>query len=85
MFATSNLYINEEDESLIQCVHLPGIAAPVAWCSGYCLMVRRTALEEIEERLEAIKNAVQEKKDEVRTAYEAGKEAYQKEKAKHGA
>lgn len=43
------------------------------------------ALEEIEERLEAIKNSVQEKKDEVRTAYEAGKEAYQKEKAKHGA
>ncbi|MEK6725857.1 MAG: YtxH domain-containing protein [Deltaproteobacteria bacterium] len=41
------------------------------------------ALEEIEERLEAIKNSMQEKKDEVRTAYEAGKEAYQKEKAKH--
>ncbi|MFH1070552.1 MAG: glycosyltransferase [Candidatus Glassbacteria bacterium] len=42
-----NIHINDNDESLIQCVHVPGIAAPVAWCSGYCLMVRRTALDQI--------------------------------------
>lgn len=41
------------------------------------------ALDEIEERLEALKNAVQDKKDEVKVAYEAGKEAFQKEKTKH--
>ncbi|MBF0291356.1 MAG: YtxH domain-containing protein [Nitrospinae bacterium] len=41
------------------------------------------ALEEIEERLEAMKSSVNETKDEVRVAYEAGKEAYRKEKAKH--
>ena len=42
-----NIYVSDEDDSLIQCVHVPGLVAPVAWCSGYCLMVRRAALEEI--------------------------------------
>ena len=41
------IYISDDNESFIQCVHVPGLAAPVAWCSGYCLMVRRSALEEI--------------------------------------
>ncbi len=42
-----NTYTSDNDDSLIQCVHVPGMAVPVAWCSGYCLMVRRSALEEI--------------------------------------
>jgi GT2 family glycosyltransferase len=42
-----NTYISDNDDSLIQCVHVPGMAVPVAWCSGYCLMVRRSALDEI--------------------------------------
>lgn len=41
------------------------------------------ALEEMEERLEALKSAVQEKRGEVKAAYEAGKDAYLKEEAKH--
>ena len=41
------VYTSEEHDGFIQCVHIPGMAAPVAWCSGYCLMVRRSALEEI--------------------------------------
>lgn len=40
-------------------------------------------LQEIEERIEALKKTLQDRKDEVKTAYDAGKEAYQKEKAKH--
>ncbi len=42
-----NTYTSDNDDSLIQCVHVPGMAVPVAWCSGYCLMVRRSALDEI--------------------------------------
>lgn len=45
--AFPNIYTSDNDDSLIQCVHVPGMAAPVAWCSGYCLMVRRSALEAI--------------------------------------
>lgn len=45
--AFPNVYTSDTDDGLIQCVHVPGIAAPIAWCSGYCLMVRRSALEEI--------------------------------------
>jgi len=41
------VYTSDKDEGFIQCVHVPGLAAPVAWCSGYCLMVRRCALEQI--------------------------------------
>lgn len=41
------------------------------------------SIEEIEERIEALKRSLQEKKDEVKAAYEGGKDAYQKEKAKH--
>jgi len=41
------IYTSDENDSFIQCVHIPSLAAPVAWCSGYCLMVRRSALEEI--------------------------------------
>jgi GT2 family glycosyltransferase len=44
-FATT--YTSDRNDGFIQCVHVPGIAVPVAWCSGYCLMVRRTALEDI--------------------------------------
>ncbi len=28
-------------------MHVPGLAVPVAWVSGYCLLVRRRALAEI--------------------------------------
>lgn len=45
--AFATVYTSDRNESFIQCVHIPGLAVPVAWCSGYCLMVRRSALEEI--------------------------------------
>jgi hypothetical protein len=41
------IYTQDKDDRFIQCVHVPGIVSPVAWCSGYCLMVRRSALREI--------------------------------------
>ncbi len=41
------------------------------------------ALHDLEERLEAIKVSVKDKRDEVKAAYDAGKNAYLKEKEKH--
>ena len=41
------VYTSDREDCFIQCVHVPGLAVPVAWCSGYCLMVRRSALEDI--------------------------------------
>ncbi|MDO8446885.1 MAG: YtxH domain-containing protein [Deltaproteobacteria bacterium] len=41
------------------------------------------ALEEAQERIEAAKGYAYDKKDEVKAAIEAGKDAYQKENAKH--
>jgi gas vesicle protein len=42
-----------------------------------------SALEEAEERIESAKGYVRDKKDEAKAAYEAGKEAFYKEKARH--
>jgi len=41
------VYTQDRDDSYIQCVHVPNLIAPVAWCSTYCLLVRRAALEEL--------------------------------------
>jgi GT2 family glycosyltransferase len=40
-------YTNHYDNSFIQCVHIPKLIVPVAWCSTYCLLVRRAALEDM--------------------------------------
>ncbi len=45
--AFATVYTSDRNDSFIQCVHVPGLIAPVAWCSGYCLMVRRSALDDI--------------------------------------
>ncbi|HUU29596.1 MAG TPA: glycosyltransferase family 2 protein [archaeon] len=41
------VYTHDKNDHYIQCVYIPGIIAPVAWCSGYCLIVRRSVLEDI--------------------------------------
>lgn len=41
------------------------------------------ALDEAQERIEAAKGFVHDKQDEVKAAYEGGKDAFYKEKAKH--
>ncbi|MCE5272788.1 glycosyltransferase family 2 protein [bacterium] len=45
--AFATVYTSDRNDSFIQCVHVPGMVVPVAWCSGYCLMSRRVALDEI--------------------------------------
>ena len=41
------VYTQDYDDSYIQCVHVPKLVAPVAWCSTYCILVRRAALDDM--------------------------------------
>ena len=41
------VYTSDTTDSYIQCVHIPGMAVPVAWLSTYCMMVRTAALNDI--------------------------------------
>jgi len=41
------VYTHDRHDHFIQCVHIPKMIAPVAWCSTYCLLVRHAALAEL--------------------------------------
>jgi len=50
---------------------------------GHAVEGYEAALEDAQERIEAAKGFAYDKRDEVKAAIEAGKDAYQKEKTKH--
>lgn len=41
------LYLNDKDEQGVQSVRLGEVVIPVAWCAGYCLMVKHQAFLDV--------------------------------------